>query len=618
MQKRHTLTVAHPKRTLLSVTSRPDEHTKGAIRTALARLRIDRFVLSIHQASFPAGEDDIGIGTPYSSRALDFAAFVGALGFDGIALGPAGKTSRSNSSPYDATAFSKSPLSIALGALTGSDEGPWSSSLDPSEIVAARRGVPESGSYTDAFDVHRELLERALDRADARNRDELDRRLQAFREPWLERERSFEEIAAAVGSDDWLKWKWPVDPPRKADAGRRFELEQLLVHEQHDRFRRGMRRMKMRLYADLAIGTSHRDRYLYGDCFLRGYVMGAPPSRTNPGGQPWGYAVVDPRGLERGASRELIRERAAKLLSEHDGLRIDHPHGWVCPWVYRDGSDDPGAAVRAGARLFESPDLADHSALAEHARVRADQLDRSLPRYAEGWVRSLGPEQIARYAVVLDLFVEQARASGADPRDIMVEVLSTCPRPLLEVLGRHRLGRFRVTQKANVGDVDDVYRSDRAAPEDWIMVGNHDTLPLALVIDRWREDGEHAARASYLAGRLAPDPASRAELTTQLQKERGALTTAMLADLFVGPARHVLVFWADLFGERRIYNRPGEPHPDNWSLRVPSDYEGARALALARGDAPSIERALALALRARSLDEDGLADRLLDASTRRP
>jgi 4-alpha-glucanotransferase len=596
--------------------ARPDDATSESIRVALARLGIDRFVLSIHQASFPAGEDDVGVGTPHSARGVDFAAYARSLGFDGIALGPGGKTSRSNPSPYDATAFSKSPLSIALGALTGSDEGPWSKLLDPSEIVLARRGVPETGSYADAFDLHRELLERALGRADAKSHGELERRLEAFRLPWLERERAFEEIAAAVGSDDWASW--PSEPPRLADAGRRFELEQLLAHEQHQRFRATLRSLGLRLYADLAIGTSHRDRSIYKDRFLRGYVMGAPPSRTNPGGQPWGYAVLDPRGLADGPSRAFVQERAVKLLAEHDGLRIDHPHGWVCPWVYRDGTDDPAAAVRAGARLFESPDLPDHPALSEYARVRPDQLDRSQARHADGWVISLEPAQIERYAVVVDLFVEEARASGADVRDLMIEVLSTCPRPLLSVLERHRLGRFRVTQKASMTDPEDVYRSDRAAPEDWIMVGNHDTPPLALVIDRWREADEAHARARYLAGRLEPDPSQRSELSRQLSSERGALVTAMLADLFLGPARHVLVFWADLFGERRIYNRPGEPHPDNWTLRVPSDFERARALAVARGDAPSIERALALALRARSLDEDGLAERLIEAATKRP
>jgi 4-alpha-glucanotransferase len=592
-----------------------DTDAQEAIRAALGRLGVDRFVLSIHQASFPAGEDDVGVGTPYSARALDFARFARSLGFDGIALGPAGKTSRSNPSPYDATALSRNPLHIALGALTASGDGPWCNALDPAEIAAARRGVPSSGSYVDAFDAHRALLDRAIERATSRAGGELERRLDRFRQPWLDRERAFEESASLLGTDDWQAW--PAEPPRSREAGRRFELEQLLVHEQHEGYREALRDIGLRLYADLAIGMSHRDRYLYADRFLRGYVMGAPPSRTNPDGQPWGYPVLDPEGLAKGKARDFVLERVAKLFAEHDGLRIDHPHGWVCPWVYRADTPDPGAAVRAGARLFESPDLQDHPELARFARVGADQLDRSLPRHADGWVRELRQDQLARYAVVVDLFVEHARRVGADPRDIQVEVLSTCPRPLAEVLARHRLGRFRVTQKAKVDDPTDVYRSDRASPEDWIMMGNHDTPPLALVIDRWRERDEAASRARYLAARLAHD-ADPAAAAARLEAEPGALATAMLADLFLGPARQVLVFWADLFGERRLYNRPGEPHAENWSLRVPADFETARAIAIARGDAPSIERALAWALRARGLDHDGLADKLVGGVTKGP
>src|SRR6185503_9976907 len=124
----------------------------------------------------------------------------------------------------------------------------------------------------------------------------------------------------------------------------------------------------------------------------------------------------------------------------------------------------------------------------------------------------------------------RVREHGGEPADLMVEVLSTCPRPLAEVLARHRLGRFRVTQKARVDDPDDVYRGDRAAPADWIMVGNHDTPPLRAVIARWRGTDEIARRATYLGGRLRRDPA-------ELAADDRALETAMLAELFLGPAR---------------------------------------------------------------------------------
>jgi hypothetical protein len=142
------------------------------------------------------------------------------------------------------------------------------------------------------------------------------------------------------------------------------------------------------------------------------------------------------------------------------------------------------------------------------------------------------------------------------------------------------------------------------------MMGNHDTPPIAAVLDAWRERGEVPKRVRYLAARLAPGERQRAGLAERLEREPGALVTAMLADLFIGPARNVQVFWADLFGERRVYNRPGVVDPANWTLRVPPDFERARTLAVARGDAPSVERALAWALAARGLGREGLQQAL--------
>src|SRR5207237_216326 len=96
---------------------------------------------------------------------------------------------------------------------------------------------------------------------------------------------------------------------------------------------------------------------------ILGPTNGAPPSRTNPEGQPWSYGVLDPAlygtRAQPGPAVQLLRLRVGKLLSELDGLRIDHPHGLIDPWVYRAAQPDPLRAVQQGARLFSSPDLPD-------------------------------------------------------------------------------------------------------------------------------------------------------------------------------------------------------------------------------------------------------------------
>jgi 4-alpha-glucanotransferase len=236
--------------------------------------------------------------------------------------------------------------------------------------------------------------------------------------------------------------------------------------------------------------------------------------------------------------------------------------------------------------------------------VRPDQLDTTLPRHADGWVRSIEADQIDRYALLFDLIVQRIQLFDRDPGDTMVEVLSTCPRPLAEVLSRYRLGRYRVTQKANLNDAHDVYRSDAAHPQDWIMVGNHDTPPLRAVLDKWHDTGELPRRVDYLANRLAAHPRERQSLTARLTQNRKALATAMFADLLCTRARNVLIFWVDLFGLRETYNRPGVIDGNNWSMRVPADFERVYAAARDNGDAPNLAESIAWALHARGLDRD--------------
>ncbi|MEZ4310555.1 MAG: 4-alpha-glucanotransferase [Polyangiaceae bacterium] len=405
-----------------------------------------------------------------------------------------------------------------------------------------------------------------------------------------------------MGHDD--PTRWPASPPSDPGAATQFEIAQLAAAEQHHAFLREARALGLAVVADAQIGIGHRDRHLYRSLLLPGYAMGAPPSRTNPEGQPWEYPVLDPRQWgDGGAARRFVKRRFEALFAEHDGVRIDHPHGWVCPWVYRTGTPDPVLAVQRGARLFESPDLPDHPDLAAFSRVRPDQIDRGKPRFDDAWVTELTPAQVDAFASAFDVILEVARGAGRGPGDLIVEVLSTCPRPLGSVLERHGLGRFRVTQKARVEVEDDVYRSDNARPADWIMTGNHDTPPLAALSASFVKSGESRRRAAFLARRLGTTADERAAIEGRLASDASALSEAMLAELFLGPARNALIFWVDLFGGTGVYNRPGVVSPDNWVMRVPPDFEAEYDRAIESGQAPSIARALALALHARGLDE---------------
>lgn len=555
-------------------------------------LGVEHVVLALHDPSFPSrADEDTGRGSPYTRGAQDLVEWALDQGFTGLQLGPQGETSRTNPSPYDGTTFAKSVHSIALWRLAHEPE--WEGILSAETVAAIVAGAPADSTqmdYVHVHDAHRRAVAEAYARADRGGA--LWARFVAWRatqSAWLERDMAYEAWTARYGTDDWRRW--PARLPELA-GDEQFAFGQFLVHAQHAAFVGDLERLGMRLFGDLQVGISYRDRFRREHLFLPHHVMGAPPSRTNPEGQPWGYPVLAPGSED---ARALLRLRAEKMLAEFHGVRIDHPHGLVCPWVYDGSAADPMAAVNAGARLFESPDLPDHPSLAAWAIARPDQIDRAHPRYSDEWVTSLDEAQVDAYARSFEVVMTAARAHGRSANDILFEVLSTCPHPLECVMRRHGLGRFRVTQKADPLRPDDGYLTTNAEPGDWVMLGNHDTLPIWRAVERW-SPARVAAWEAYLAPRVGP--------TTNLAQ-------ALFTDLFASRAGRISVFFADLMGSSAIYNEPGVVNDTNWRLRVGNDFVTKHAALRARGRALDVPAALAAALRATGRhDHVALAHRL--------
>jgi len=612
----------------------------------LEQLGVRRLLLAIHDVSFPSDPDeDLGRGSPATKAAARLMAYAKELGFTGLQLGPQGQTSRDNPSPYDAMIFSRSLSTIGVEAYRG---------LVDDETITGALFVESAVAHVHAFDASHALVAAAHaaiftdeQRAElaafqqqharwlagdalyttlatthggAAHRDwpSEERDVWAEHSP-LDRYAASKLVSVVAALDemvtpsaatsaatlreklvaqlDALKLGEPEACARAAEladhhavAIERYAFGQLLAHREHARVRTIAAELGLALYGDLAVGYADADAWAYSTAFLRGYRMGAPPSRTNPMGQPWGYPVLDP-DQAHGRSGALVAARADKAFAEYGGLRIDHPHGIICPWVYKTETGDDGQAVRDGARLFESPDLPDHPDLVKFARVLAEQLDRSLPRYADGWVKKLEDFQVTAYARTLEMLVTAARDHARSAEDLSCEVLSTMPRPLGAVLAKYGLGRWRVAQKANLDDAGDVYRMENAQPNDWVMLGNHDTAPIFALIKMWSPT-QREAWARHLAVRLAlPDP-------TKLEHD-GFVANAMLAELLASRAENVSIFFADLFGYEQRFNVPGViDNTANWSLRLPPDFDRLHRERLERGAALDLHLACELALNA--------------------
>jgi 4-alpha-glucanotransferase len=224
--------------------------------------------------------------------------------------------------------------------------------------------------------------------------------------------------------------------------------------------------------------------------------------------------------------------------------------------------------VQSGARLFSSPDDSRHPELAQFAIAWPEQIDQAEPLYADRRVTDLDDEQVRRYSILVDEIVTQQAAAGRATA-IACEVLSTLPYPVGRVMERHDLGRFRVTQKIDLANPADVYRIENVQPRDWIMLGTHDTPPIWQLAEEWCA-GERASQwGRYLAELLADRAASASEISASA----GNLVNACFAAMLASRARNVVTFFPDLFGMTSRYNEPGVVSEENWSLRVPTQFE---------------------------------------------
>ncbi len=604
---------------------------RDLLSRALTTLGIEHLSCAVHERALPPDERlDAGCGAPGGPAAADFAGFLAEQGFNVVQLGPPGEVSAHNVSPYDGTAFSRSRLQLSWSAL---EDGPLAGldEPDPTDGRAERCDYPRAFATVERRWAALHARWEALDAARDPRLAALTAGLADFRRregSWLQTDALFTVLSRLHGGEAPSRWREPGDAllfsPRAPEAARRrrldaliathakalerFAREQYLLLAQHRRFVSRAHGLGLAVWADLQVGLSQADRWANEALMLQGYAMGAPPSRTNPEGQPWGYPVLDPGHAEADAFRAV---QFSRLFRDYDGVRVDHPHGLVCPWAYQLGTDDPAQAVRDGARLFSVGSNPRHSKLAALDIARADQLDPREGPWADHFVTGLDEAQVERYARVFDALLDAARAAGHGTA-VACEVLSTMPFPLGAVLARHGLGRYRVTQKANVLAPDDVYLPANAVAQDWMMVGTHDTAPIWRTAAAWSE-AVAGARLEHAVRCLAPDGVGREALARHFGQSRHHLAFAELTVLFTTRARHVLLWVFDLLGSEALYNRPGVMHPDNWTLRIPAAWRAEHEARAKTCGAFDPGAALALALLARPRDERRAAAALIRA-----
>lgn len=569
------------------------------VKDALKVLGKDNLALIIHGSSFPSKNgEDTGFGS-FNSEAghalIDYASEI----FNAIQLGPAGKTKSSDSSPYCGTIFSGNPLFIDLKRLTTKE---WHNVLSEETFNKVVNENPKQNSGRTAYSyihkAHCEAMKEAWN--NFKTGKFLKKEFEHFKKEnssWLDNDALYEALSIENGNDYWYIWKNETDKnllnPKNAEEKKAYakrikeisakyedEIEfykfcQFVLEEQNEETKKFALKKGIKMIADRQVAFSDRDAWAYQSLFLDGWYLGCPPDYFSKDGQAWGFPVMDPDKMfnkdgSLGEGGILMKNLYKKMFKENPGgVRIDHIVGLIDPWVYKAGKK-PMPEQGAG-RLYSSPE---HPELSKYAIAKMEDLDLTLESDKEKRVKSLSDAQIKLYGRLIEkIVIGAAEECGLDKNAIVCEDLGTLTNPVDAVMKKYKLQGMRLTQFVVPEKPEHPYRCKNITENVWNMVGTHDNNPIAIWAESMINTHEGYLHAKNLVEDLFADADNKDDLIVKLTQDKDYLTFIKLVEIFASKAKNIQIFFTDFFQIKETYNTPGTSGDQNWSLRLPNNFE---------------------------------------------
>lgn len=604
--------------------------TTETIQEALKVLGKKNLALIMHSNSFPSlSDEDTGFGSANSSggkKVIDFASGI----FNAIQLGPAGKTKACESSPYTSTIFSNNPLFIDLKQLTTNEWGNILSVESFNEIVKNNPNNNKSKTaYSYIYKAQQGALKEAFENfktSKSKNLKKISEDFEKYKKEnnfWLDKDALYEALSVEHDNDYWPLWQSEMDKnlfnpksiEEKMEFGKRInELEkkyadeinfyafcQFVAHRQIESTKEYALSKNIKMIADRQVAFSDRDCWAYQSLFLDGWLLGCPPDYFSADGQDWGFPVMDPEKLYRdnGTLAEgglLMKALFKKMFKENPGgVRIDHIVGLIDPWVYKKGHK-PKIEEGAG-RLYSSPE---HPDLSKYAIPTTDDLNYGVGADKEQRVHTLSDKQIKLYGRLIEkIVIAAAKEEGLDKDAIVCEDLGTLTNPVAAVMKKYDLQGMKLTQFVVSEMYEHPYRCKNIEKRSWAMVGTHDNQPVSMWADSLINSHEGYLHARNLVEDLFSYEENKDDIIVELTNDADFLAQVKLVEIFACEAENVQIFFPDYFGLKEVYNIPGTSGDENWSLRLPNDFEEVFCENLKSDKALNLPLILQFAIKAR-------------------
>lgn len=585
-----------------------DKNRVKTIKKALTALGKKNFVFIMHNGSFPAAAgENTGFGTINSDGGKEFINYAAGL-FDAIQMGPAGKTKKSDSSPYTGTIFSNNPLFIDLKQLTTSK---WHKILSEATFNEIVENNPNKGknrtSYSYITIKQSQAMMEAYKNFINLNDKQLNKEFNKYKlenDSWLDKDSLYEAFSLENGSDYWPIWKNkqdknifnPKSNEEKIEFAKRideiskkyaqeideYKFEQFILYKQNLETRKLAESKNIKMIADRQVAFSDRDCWAYQSLFLEGWCLGCPPDYFSKDGQAWGFPVVNPEKLfnsdgSLGDAGILMKNLYKKMFHENPGgVRIDHIVGLIDPWVYKKGKK-PMPEQGAG-RLYSSPE---HEELKKYAIAKLEDLDTTLTSDKEKRVKTLTEEQIKLYGRFIEkIVIAAAKEEGLTKDSIVCEDLGTLTNPVAAVMKDYDLLGMKLTQFTVPTEEDDPYRCKNITPRSWAMIGTHDNQPVTVWANSLIHTHEGYLHVKNLVDDLFSEEQDKDSIIVKMTNDADFLKETKLVELFACKAENIQIFFTDFFNMNETYNVPGTSGDKNWSLRLPDNYKEMQTINL--------------------------------------
>jgi len=585
-----------------------DKNRVKTIKKALTALGKKNFVFIMHNGSFPAAAgENTGFGTINSDGGKEFINYAAGL-FDAIQMGPAGKTKKSDSSPYTGTIFSNNPLFIDLKQLTTSK---WHKILSEATFNEIVENNPNKGknrtSYSYITIKQSQAMMEAYKNFIKLNDKQLNKEFNKYKlenDSWLDKDSLYEAFSLENGSDYWPIWKNkqdknifnPKSNEEKIEFAKRideiskkyaqeideYKFEQFILYKQNLETMKLAESKNIKMIADRQVAFSDRDCWAYQSLFLEGWCLGCPPDYFSKDGQAWGFPVVNPEKLfnsdgSLGDAGILMKNLYKKMFHENPGgVRIDHIVGLIDPWVYKKGKK-PMPEQGAG-RLYSSPE---HEELKKYAIAKLEDLDTTLTSDKEKRVKTLTEEQIKLYGRFIEkIVIAAAKEEGLTKDSIVCEDLGTLTNPVAAVMKDYDLLGMKLTQFTVPTEEDDPYRCKNITPRSWAMIGTHDNQPVTVWANSLIHTHEGYLHVKNLVDDLFSEEQDKDSIIVKMTNDADFLKETKLVELFACKAENIQIFFTDFFNMNETYNVPGTSGDKNWSLRLPDNYKEMQTINL--------------------------------------